>query len=133
MFNKKKSHVGEIYSIDPRHVVKKKNIEKYNKVKSDNKSNNRLVMVSEQRAGKRVQVSQMTTKASEQQLSRKQRVKLEKTYKNKDSYVNTDTQGKSRLTGKNFTIGKDPLLKKQKNAHKDDLLEFQNARKSRRK
>lgn len=133
MFNKKKNHVGEIYSIDPRHVIKKNELKDYNKNKGLAKNNNRLVMVSEQRAGKRVQVSKMTTKVSDQQLARKQRVKLEKTYKNKDSYVNTDTQGKSRLTGKNFVIGKDPLLKKQKNAHKDDLVEFEKARKSRRK
>jgi|SRR5690625_162395 len=131
--NKKQTNnEGTIYRIAPEHVVKKRDLSKYNKVKGTKATNPRPVMVAVQRKGKRVQISEMTTKATQKQIDKKQRVKLDKTYPNKNSYVNTNTIGKSRKTGKNFKVGEPPLTRAQnKKVHSDDLDKFKKARKKR--
>lgn len=127
---KQQNHEGELYLVNPKHLIKKKDWGKYLTAKG-NTLNKRLVMVGKQKRGKIAQVSNLTTKATPTQISRNQRVKLSKTFPNKDSYADTNTIGKSRLSGKKFKIGVAPLNKPTKIAHPDDLEKYRKARKAR--
>jgi len=129
---KSKNHEGEIYLVNPKHVVKKKDITQYNHAKGSKSKNKRLVMIGIQRGGKRVQISEITTKATDKQIRRKQKVELSNTKLSKKSYVDTNTIGKSRLTSKNFKVGDQPLKKPIKTkANKEDLKTYKAARKDR--
>lgn len=128
---KKKNHIGKIYAVNPKHIVKKRDWESYEKIKGKNANNDRLVMVGVQKKNKKVQVSNLTTKATSDQIDKKHKVRLYETYKNKKSYVDTNTIGKSRLTGKNFKVGQSPLNKPIKKAKDKDIQDYQNARKVR--
>lgn len=126
---KVKTHVGEIYAINPKHVVHSS--KDYNKAKGSHAKNKRLVMVGVEKSSKKVQVSNMTTKATKKQVNRKQRVRLSETYPNKTSYVNTDTVAKSKITKKHFKVGIPPLTKPQAKAKPGDIKSYQKARKAR--
>ena len=127
----RKKHIGKIYFIDPAHVVKKNQISKYKKTKGHKAKNKRPVVVTEVRRGNVVQVSQMTTKATEKDLKSGNKVQMTKTYPNKKSYTKVSTTGKSRKTGKKFAVGKDPLIREnyQRKANKDDMDKYYIARK----
>lgn len=132
MKSRKINHEGEIYRIPNEHVVKKSNMKLFKEKKKGTSSNPRPVMIAIQKSGKRVQISELTKQASYEQISKQQRVRLSKTYPNKNSHADTNTIGKSRKTGKNFVIGKDPLIKPDnKKIHKDDMEEYKKARKRR--
>ena len=123
---------GQIYRVSPEHLVKKRDLDRYNKAKGNKANNPRPVMIAVQRKGSRVQISEMTTKATQEQISKKQKVKLAKTYPNKNSYVNTNTIGKSRKTGKIFKVGEVPLTNLQnKKVNNYDFEEFKKPRKKR--
>lgn len=129
---KSTNHEGEIYLVNPKHVVKKKDRAQYNRTKGSKSKNKRLVMVGVQRGGKRVQISEITTKATDKQLRRKQKIELSNTKLSKKSFVDTNTIGKSRLTNKNFKVGDQPLKKPVKTkVSKDDLKTYKKARKDR--
>jgi hypothetical protein len=127
---RKKKHVGEIYYVDPKHLVKSKDWNKYKKSKGNN-PNPRPVMVGIENSSKKVQVSQMYSKASPKQVSRNQRIKMDKTYPKKSSYVDTNTMAKSKSSNKKFKIGEDPLLTPTKKADSKDINKYQQSRKKR--
>ena len=127
---KQENHEGDIYLVNPKHLIKKKDWGKYINVKNGT-INKRLVIVGEQRRGKVAQISNLTTKATPTQITRKQRVRLDKTFPNKNSYADTNTLGKSRLNGKKFKIGRPPLTKAKNILHSEDLKAYKEARKAR--
>lgn len=124
-----KKHVGEIYAINPRHIVK--NQTAYNNAKGNQSTNKRLVMVGVEKSSKKVQISNMTTKAKQSELNRYQKVQFNQTYPNKNSFVSTNTISKSNLTKKHFRIGEPPLTKIQRKASPSDITKYQKARKLR--
>ncbi|MDZ4195960.1 MAG: hypothetical protein U1C51_01790 [Candidatus Izemoplasmatales bacterium] len=127
-----KQHEGEIYLVSPRHVVDKKDIDTYNKLKGDKAKNKRLVMVGVEKSGKKVQLSNMTTKATKKQVDKKWKVPLKNTFNN-PSYVETTTISKSKSTKKPFILGKPPLANNKGMVHNDDLKRYKSAREQRYK
>jgi len=132
-------YIGRVYSIKPEHIVKSKDLKTYKETKAkrgDNASNKKIVAVTVQNRGKKVQVSAVTTKANEQQIKRNQKSLLETTNFKKKSYLDTNTIAKSRKTGKHFEIGIDPLVSKNRESKKitkDDLDKYNKKRKKRYK
>lgn len=113
--------------------MKKENWRKYREEKikqKKNPDNKRPVMVGIQRK-KTVQISQLTSKASIEQINKKQKVKLTNTFPNKNNYVDTNTISKSKKTKKPFVAGKFPLNKAEKKVDKKDLDKYKEARKQR--
>lgn len=126
----KKKSEGEIYFVDPRHVVKDKNWSVYSKSKGSEAQNKRPVMIGVQKNSK-VQVSELTTKSTASKLSKDHSVRLKNTFPKKPSFVDTNTIGKSRLSKKPFKLGKDPLTATQKSnlkVHPDDMKKYKEAR-----
>jgi len=130
MSDKRKSYVGRIYVVEPEHIIKKRDLANYKASKQSSANNKRPVFVSVQRRGKRVQVSSMTSKARLTDISKGYRLKLERTYPNRESYVKTESIGKSRKTGMNFRIDKDPLTRSNLKiqANQEDIVKHQQAR-----
>lgn len=128
-----KKHEGEIYLVSPRHVVAKKDIDAYNKLKGDKAKNKRLVMVGVEKSGKKVQLSNMTTKTTQKELVRKQHIKLKYTYPSKESFVETNTTARSKATNKKFRIGSSPLVAPVAKVHDSDLANYKKARKQRKR
>jgi len=130
MSKKRKSYIGRIYTIEPEHIIKKRDLANYKTSKQSAANNKRPVLVSVQRTGKRVQVSSMTSKAQPTDIAKGYRTKLEKTYPGRESYVKTESIGKSRKTGMNFMIDKDPLTRSNLKiqAKQEDVGKHQRAR-----
>lgn len=126
---KNKKHIGEIYYVNPRHLIKPSEWSNYVLKRGVSK---RPVAVTIQNSGKRVQVSQITHQSTQNQIERNQRIKMENTFRtNGTSYLNTDTVSKSKLTKKKFVIGKAPLKKTTKKVDQKDLETYFKARKRR--
>ena len=126
----KKKNEGEIYYVDPRHVVKDKNWNSYAKTKGSNALNERPVMIGVQKNSK-VQVSELTSKSTANKLNKDHSVRLKNTFPKKPSFVDTNTIGKSRLSKKPFKLGKEPLTTNKKSnikVHPDDMTKYKDAR-----
>lgn len=130
--SKKKKHIGKIYYVDPIHLVKPKRWSQYVRAKGPSALNKRPVAVTIQRSKRNVQVSELTSQATDKQVLKHQRVRLENTYPNKKSYINTETISRSRKTKKKFRVGELPLKNAvSKKIEAKDLQRFKHARKKR--
>lgn len=128
----KKSHEGQIYLVSPKHVVQKKDLPTYNAVKGKKATNKRLVMVGVEKSGKKVQVSNMSTKATQKQLRMKWKVPLKKSFVS-PSYVDSNTIFQSKLTRKHFRIGEPPLMNPKGVVHQQNLKQYKKVREQRYK
>lgn len=128
---KSKSNIGNIYFVDPKHLVKPKDRAAYERARDHTKK--RPIMIAVEKSNS-VQVSQITTvKPTEKQRRRHQMVELENTpaSSGKKNYADTRTIAKSRSTNKKFQIGQDPLNNSKRKVHDEDVKKFQRARKKR--
>lgn len=126
-----KLNVGEIYYVHYKHLVKPEKWATYALTKGRKANNLRPVVVSVQRRGKHVQISNMTHQASQQQLLRQQKVKLKDAQSNEASYVDTNTISRSRMTNRKFAIGEAPLVSSSKRLSSRDLSKLNKARRRR--
>jgi hypothetical protein len=130
----KKRYVGDIYFVDPIHIVEKHRISQYNKLKGSKAGNKRPVMVGIEKSGNKVQISDISTKAKRHELERNLVVELKNTKLNHRSYVDTSTRSKSELTRKHFKVGESPLVKKSKiKVNSQDIDDYNKARNARYK
>lgn len=130
----KKNYVGDIYFIDPKHVVEKNRLNKYVSSKGLKANNKRPVMIGVEKSGKKVQVSDISTKATKNEIKNKLVVELKNTNLKHKSYVDTSTRAKSEATKKHFKVGIPPLIGKSKiKVDSKDIKAYLSARKSRYK
>lgn len=131
---KKKGYVGDIYFIDPSHVVEKNRLQKYNAMKGTKSSNKRPVMVGVEKSSKKVQISDISTKATNAEIKKKLMIPLIYTKMKHKSYVDSSTKSKSELTKKHFKVGEPPLVNKSKiKVDSRDIAEYESSRKKRYK
>ena len=129
---KNNSAIGNIYYVDPKHLIKPEDMADYSLARNTNKK--RPVMVTVQKRNDGVQISKMTTvKPTKKQIDRYQKVKLddESKLKAKDSYLDTRTMSKSEATNKKFKLGEDPLKNSPRKASNNDINNVNKARKKR--
>ncbi|CDR31040.1 Uncharacterised protein [Acholeplasma oculi] len=131
---KKKKHIGDVYAIPPEHIVEASRIKEYRKIKTSRGQNpdaKKLVMVGVEKSSNKVQLSDVSTKATQRELSKKQAVKLDNSKFKKASYADTSTKSKSEKTRKHFKVGVDPLTKVNRSSikiHSNDMNKYENAR-----
>ncbi|MCU0104726.1 hypothetical protein N7603_03555 [Acholeplasma vituli] len=131
---KKKGYVGDIYFIDPSHVIEKNRLQKYTEIKGSKSSNKRPVMVGIEKSSKKVQISDISTKATKAEINKKMMVPLKNTKLKQKSYVDSSTKSKSELTRKHFKVGEPPLVNKSKiKVDNRDIAEYELSRKKRYK
>lgn len=127
----RKKHIGKIFYVDFRHIVKPEDWEYYRSQSGRNPYNGRPVIVAVQRRGKYVQISKITHIATARHLRRFQRVRLQHTFPNENSYADTNTISKSRMTNKKFVVGEAPLRNSRRKANQNDINSFMRYRRYR--
>lgn len=131
---KKKKSLGNVYAISPEHIVEKNRLIDYKNTKiarGQNPNAKKLVMVGIEKSGNKVQLSDISTKTTQRELSKKQSVKLSESNFNKASYADTSTRSKSEKTRKHFKIGVDPLTRVNQSRtkiHSSDMKKYEDAR-----
>jgi len=129
---KKKSDAkGDVYFVDPKHVVEPKNRTGYSK--NRDLKNQRPVMIAVHKRSKKVQIAELTTvEPTEKQIRRHYMVPLSNTKTKKVNFVDTRVIAKSKSTNRQFKIGDDPLKTKSKiKVNQSDLNSYDKARKKR--
>lgn len=126
------NHKGDIYYVDPKHLVKSSDNNEYAKRRDPNRK--RPVIIGEQKKKDIVQVSQLTTQVpTEKQKRRYYIVEMIDTpaKSGKSNYVDTRTIAKSKSTNEVFKIGKEPLIKVKGRISDKDYKSYSDARKRR--
>lgn len=128
----KKKYVGDVYFVSPEHVVEKNRIKSYKEAKGKDSTNKRPVMVGVEKSSNKVQISDISTKATRKEIVGGLAVELKSSGFKRKSYVDTSTRSKSEYSNKHFKVGEPPLDKKSNiKISKQDIDRYHAARKRR--